>query len=52
MPISIFMTKELIGACHELIPKLNETHNLEAHLILCYMQKSYLMFFLEDYVAM
>jgi hypothetical protein len=27
-------------------------HNLKAHLVVCYMQKSYLMFFLEAYVAM
>ncbi len=28
-----------------------KTHNLKAHLIICYMQKSYLMFFLEAYVV-
>jgi hypothetical protein len=46
MPISIFTTTELIGACHELILELNE------NTAIWYMQKSYLMFFLETYVAM
>jgi hypothetical protein len=29
-----------------------KTHNLKAHLLVCYMQKSYSMFFLDTYVVM
>ncbi len=29
-----------------------KTHNWKAHLVVCYMQKSYSMFFLRAYVAM